>query len=100
MLFSNSFEKKKKIKKELAKILEVLNFFIEIDKDKNRTIPLFGNISPDFDNNWIINFFSNKKANYFFKNYWKNFNFELKKTDIRSKEWLKLKTKNFLFLKI
>ena len=100
LLFSNSFEKKKKIKKELAKILEVLNFFIEIDKDKNRTIPLFGNISPDFDNNWIINFFSNKKANYFFKNYWKNFNFELKKTDIRSKEWLKLRNKKFsIFLR-
>ncbi len=99
LLFSSTFEKKI-IKKKLIKILEMLNFFIEIDKNKKKNIPLFGNISPDFDNNWIISFFSEKKKNYFFKKYWKNFKFHIKKKNIKSKEWIKLKNEKFsIFLR-
>ena len=99
-LFSTVKKKKDKIKRRLVKILDLLNFFIEVDKNKNKVIPLFGNISPDFENNWIIKFFSEKKENYFFKNYWKNLNFGSSKKNIRSKEWIKLKNKKFsIFLR-
>tara|TARA_B100001057_G_C22854615_1_gene952234 strand:+ start:1180 stop:2805 length:1626 start_codon:yes stop_codon:yes gene_type:complete len=96
-LFSKNGDKKKllKNKKRLSKVFNTLHFFSEIGNNKNRKIPLFGNISPDFENDWLINFFFKKKDNIFFKSYWKKINFSIDKKVIRSKEWFKLKNQKF-----
>lgn len=97
LLFSRCFKGKdiKLIQNKFKKILCTLNFFLQIDKKNNKTIPLFGNISPDLSNRWIVDFFFNKKKNFFFKKYWQNLNYIFPNHKILSKEWIKIQNKKF-----
>lgn len=97
VLFSNNKHKKKSLKnkKKLLKIFNTLYFFSEIGHNQKVKIPLFGNISPDFKNDWIINFFFKKKDNFYFKSYWRKLNLNFRKKNIKSKEWFKLKNQKF-----
>jgi len=83
------------IKKKYINISNSLNFFIEKEPNSKISIPLFGNISPDLDNDWIISFFFKKDRNFFFVRYWKKFNFKITNKKIYSKEWVKIKKNNF-----
>ena len=96
LLFSSNLENKeiKFIKKNFQKILVTLNFFLQKERNYN-TIPLFGNISPDVSNKWIIGFFFNRKKNFFFKKYWQKLNLVNTNKRIFSKEWIKIYNHKF-----
>ena len=96
LLFSSNLKNKeiKFIKKNFQKILVTLNFFLQKERNYN-TIPLFGNISPDVSNKWIIGFFFNRKKNFFFKKYWQKLNLVNTNKRIFSKEWIKIYNHKF-----
>lgn len=97
LLFSGNLKNKdtRFIENNFQKILGTLNFFLQKEKKNNDTIPLFGNISPDLSNKWIISFFFNKKKNFFFKKYWQKLNFIDNNKQILSKEWIKIYNHKF-----
>ena len=66
MLFSQNSKQKEIIfiDKIFKKILSNLNFFKQIDENNFKSIPIFGNISPDYDHDWLLNFFYDKKKNF------------------------------------
>ncbi len=83
------------LKKIFKKNISVLYFFLQ-KNDYKLSIPLIGNISPDFKNEWLINFFFKKNSNFFFKKYWNSFKFKrlLNKNYLfsikKNKEWSKI----------
>ena len=83
------------IKKKYINIISTLDFFIEKESNNKISIPLFGNVSPDLDNDWIISFFFKRDCNFFFRKYWKKFNLKITNKKIYSKEWVKIKKNNF-----
>ena len=95
-LFSKNLNKAKKkiLKKNVDNSINCLSFFIEKYRDK-LSIPFFGNISPDVQNDWILRFFFKKNENLFFKKYWKLFKAFKDKQKIFSKEWIKIKNNKF-----
>ncbi len=96
LLFSANLKNKdiKFIKNNFQKILGTLNFFLQKEKNNN-IIPLFGNISPDLTNQWIVSFFFNRKKNFFFKKYWQELNLKNTNERILSKEWIKIHNRKF-----
>ena len=96
LLFSSNLKNKdiKFIENNFQKILVTLNFFLQKERNYN-TIPLFGNISPDVSNKWIISFFFNRKKNFFFKKYWQKLNLVNTNKRISSKEWIKIYNHKF-----
>ena len=97
LMFSNG-KKGQKInflKNIYKKNISTLYFFLQRNNYK-LSIPLIGNISPDFKNEWLINFFLKKNSNYFFKKYWNNFRFKRITNNnhsisiMKNKEWLKI----------
>ncbi len=98
ILFYSKNSKEKEIKyieNIFKKILCNLNFFKQIDKNNIKSIPIFGNVSPDYDHDWLINFFYDKKKNLLSKKYWENLSYSLPKKKILSKEWIKIQNKKF-----
>jgi len=85
----------KLIKKHYTNIVNSLYFFIEKEPNNKISIPLFGNVSPDLDNDWIIGFFFKREDNFFFARYWKKFNYKITNKKIYSKEWVKIKKNDF-----
>ncbi len=97
VLFSEKIKNNKInfVKSKLKLLFANLNYFIEADKQKNLKIPIFGNISPDIESNWIINFFFKKHINIFSKKYWSKISLKPSQKEIFSKEWFKIKNKNY-----
>ena len=89
-LASNSLAKKK-LKKFVNKALNAICFF---SINKKLVTPNFGNISPDFELSWLIDFFQ-KKNNFFLKRYKNKYKFSFKFNNLKSGEWFKIQKNSF-----
>lgn len=100
----NFFSKKKYINGICKKALSACYFFIQNNNNRDLNIPFFGNISPDFKPDWILNFINQEKSlRDFIYQYWKNYNNNSLITYNECKgsnEWIKNSKDNFtIFLR-
>ena len=79
------------LKKYLDKSINACNFLIQKNRYGKLTLPLFGNISPDFTPEFLLNYLNIKsKKNHLFT----NIKIKIKKKKIKNnKEWIKLQNK-------